>query len=208
MPDNLGNIIDRFRGLASGSGKTSLAAKIAGKSQPAAGLSESLRLGARTFSAALKNLNSVISVVNISQSTLEQLGEMTEKLVTLTQKATKSGIGQNGRSELNRRFKEIGKDFVKIIKKAEISDKNILTKDGLIEIFTNMGLDPEKSESVAAIFAKFVSPDKDDSSFLASEYAKGKRAPYIPPDAYGRGGASGQTSTQGSGRFEQAREIV
>jgi len=151
------------------------------------GIKAGLRTGARAFSNAVQNLNNVISVVNISSNVLTELGEITDKLIDLTEKATKSNVGQQSRRRLNTEFQKLAGEFKKIIKDADLGQFNVTTREGLAELFTSIGLDKDNSSSIAEVFSKFILSEKDD--FLASQKVKGVRPINIPSDALGGGPA-------------------
>src|SRR5690606_35271380 len=89
-----GDLVRRFQGLsAAGSGANSLTAAFKGGGDSQS-LSAGLRTGAKTFANAVQGMNSVISLVNITESTLEGLGKVTDKLITITERATGSNVGQ------------------------------------------------------------------------------------------------------------------
>jgi hypothetical protein len=69
-----------------------------------------------------------------------------------------------------------------MVSSSELGDRNYISKDGLTELFILVGLDPDKSRSIADVFAQFVTTEKDQ--YLASEYEKGARPPPIPGSAY------------------------
>jgi len=79
------DFVNRFRGLASSSsGSSSIASTLKGGS--AVTVADGLRAGARTFSVAIQSLNSAISLANISRATLEELGKITDELITLAER--------------------------------------------------------------------------------------------------------------------------
>lgn len=145
-------------------------------------LSGSLRLGAQTYATAVSALNNTLSIVNIARGTLESLGEITDKMIDITEKAARRPVGPQGRRALDVQFRELAAEFKKVVEKSEIGDKNFLSVDGLTELFMAVGLDKETSSSIAGVFAKFITP-ADDSS-LASEKIEGKKPFVIPAAAF------------------------
>ncbi len=151
-----GSIVDSIRG--------------GGKSD-AQKVSLGLRRGAGLYAKAIGKLNAVGTVLNTSKALLNDLSEITDKMTTIVTRATKASTTNSTRSRLDREFKGLVTEFRDIIENAKVDDKEILTKDGLIEFFTNVGLDPEKSSKIANVFEKFVVPKEED--LFASEEVKG-----------------------------------
>ncbi|RMG40139.1 MAG: hypothetical protein D6719_11830, partial [Candidatus Dadabacteria bacterium] len=145
-------------------------------------LSDGLRIGARTFATAVQNLNSVVSFVNLSRSTLEDLGGLVDKMLSLADEASKARTSTQKRKALDREFQKLGNDFVDLVENSKLGEREYLTVDGLSELFTLAGLDPEQSRSIAEIFSQFVTPKKDDT--LASDDIKGKRPVPVPANAF------------------------
>ena len=145
-------------------------------------LSGTLRIGAQTYSGAVASLNNTISVVNISQATLERLGTITDKMMTLAERASQRGVGTQNRNELDIRFRRLVNQFKEVVSEAKLGDTDILSVDGLAEIFVRAGLDRDISKSIARVFDAFVTSEED--SLLASEEIKGKRPLNINPKAF------------------------
>jgi len=142
----------------------------------------SLRVGARTFSNAIQGVNLAISFLNVGQETLGELLGITEKLIEVTERATKNGIGRQQRAGLNSQFQELALEFKSIVKDAQIGDKEVLTRGGLEELFVNLGLDTEKSKGLSGIFAEFALVEDEDG--FANEKAKAERPLRIPNNAF------------------------
>jgi len=187
-----GKLIDKFRGLAAGSSTSSgqqVLNALSGSSNTvtvAAGLNQ----GARTLLTSVKSLNSAVAAVNISKDTLKQLATLTDKLIELADRASSVGVGSSGRASLNQEFRKLGNSFEKIISNTKIGTHQIMTVQGLSEVFQAIGLDKDNSDSIAKVFGQFVIPPKDDA--LASEYTRGGRPVIVPAGAF-RGPASATT---------------
>ncbi len=197
---SLSNVLDaryikRLTGLASGGSSQS---KSALSSSSNATINQGLRYGARLYGTAVQGLNSLISFVNISKDTLGKLLSITDKMIDLTTRATRPAISDDTRGALTLGFKKLAQEFLKLEKATKVGSNNLLDKDGLKNIFQIIGLDEKTSTSVAALFAKFMTTSGD--TFLASQYEKGKRPVYIPPDAFrARGAEAGTSTTVGDG---------
>ena len=157
-----GDFVNRFRGLAAGSTTSSESIQQALQGSAAkVTLSDGLRAGARLFADSLKSLNSALDLVNISRSTLRQLGDLTDKLQVIAQRADQPGIGSDQRNELDREFQTLGNQFEKIIASAKLGDREILDKEDLSAILQSVGLDQEQSNSIAKLFAEFDTSARD-----------------------------------------------
>jgi len=150
----------------------------------------SLRIGARTFANAIEGVNIAISYVNLGREVLSELLDVTDKLIAVTDKASRSGIGRQQRSRLNEEFSRLAKDFEKIVQGSSLAGTDALTRDGLEELFVNLGLDTKKSKGLAGLFAEFAIVDSDLS--LASQASKAERPIRIPESAFmlAKGGVS------------------
>jgi len=142
----------------------------------------SLRIGARTFANAIEGVNIAISYVNLGREVLSELLDVTDKLITVTDKASRSGVGRQQRSRLNEEFNRLARDFEKIVKGSTLGGTDALSRDGLEELFVNLGLDTKKSRGLAGLFAEFAIVDSDLS--LASQASKAERPVRIPENAF------------------------
>jgi hypothetical protein len=174
------SFLNRLTGLASGASSSNPAAALTGKSKVS--ISDGLRTGARAYGNAVQGLNSVISFLNLSKDALEKLDNLTDKLISLTERATKLSTSQDSRNSLNREFKKLGVTFQEIIEEAKIGQSNYLDRDGLSQLFTTIGLDKESSDTIAAVFEEYVYFGEDTK--FASESARKPRPVNIPPSAF------------------------
>lgn len=173
--------VERFQGLAKSQGSTGNLSRALSGGNPVT-ISSGLRYGAQTYATAIQNLNSVVGVVNISKATLEDLLKITDKLIGLADKATRTSTDSQQRRSLDVRFHRLAEDFKDLVEKAKIGDREYLTKEGLTAIFTSVGLDPEQSDKIAGFFKDFLLPEDDDA--FASEQTKAQRPIAIPPQAF------------------------
>ena len=176
-------LIGRFSSISSSSSSDSLRKAIQGQSDSTS-ISATLRTGARTYATAIQGLNSLVAFTNLSETSLEKLGDMTDKMINLADRAAKSSTGDTTRRSLEIEFRKLAHEFETTIENAEVGDQNYLTRDGLVELFGRMGLDEETSSSVAAHFEKFALVKRDDS--LASEYNRGPRPVPISVEVPGK----------------------
>jgi hypothetical protein len=161
-----GGFIRQFAELA----KQTKSGGRAGFKQEEASLGAGLRIGARTFSTALDGLNAATSVVSISKRSLEELKDLTNDLIRITERATLVSSGSETRKSLNVEFKKKASDFRNVVSNATTGGEEFLSKEGLAEVFQSVGLSKENSQAVAQVFSSFVTTSSDDS--LASEYVR------------------------------------
>jgi len=178
-----GSLIERLSAYSGSTSANPLSALSGGASNSS--IRSGLRTGARAFSNAVQNINNVISIVNISKDVLTELGGITDKLIDLTERASKANVGQQTRRRLNAEFKKLSNEFQKVVKNADLGQFDITTKEGLAELFSSIGLDKDSSTSIAEVFSRFILSDKDGE--LASQKVKGTRPVPIPADAFGGG---------------------
>lgn len=151
-------------------------------------LRSSLRVGAQTFANAVQNLNSAISYLSVTEGTLQKLSDITDSLMEVTRRATLSSTSTQARGALNLQFKKLGAEFAKTIDEATVGSRQYMSVADLSEIFKAVGLDKDKSESIAEVFSQFVNPAQDDN--LASDVGVKGKAAVIPPGAYTKTGSA------------------
>ena len=176
-------LVKRFQGLASGGGSNeqSLAKALRGDSSEAS-IRSGLRTGAQTFAKAIQGLNLGITFFNTAKATLEDLDKITDKLIELAQRSSKSTTSSQERYEADLEFKKLGRSFKKIVDEAKIGENEFLNLEGISGFLLNFGLDQKSSQSIEETFKKFKVVAGDDS--LASLNAQGPRPARIPPQAY------------------------
>lgn len=185
------------RGLSAYASGSSGASKSSSSSNSATQVSLGLRVGAQTYAQSLRSLNSVISTVNVSKATLEKLGEFTDQMIEIADKATKSFVSDATRRSLDGQLKRIANKFKRTANEADVGGRDLLSKDGLEEVFALVGLDPKNAESIAKIFDNLTTPKKDLE--LASESSKGSRPVNVPVSASG-----GSSTTAWRGKKESS----
>lgn len=141
-------------------------------------LSSTFQSGAGIYANSISALNSLVSYLNVSKGTLDSLLELTDSMISLAKKAKSSTIGTQTRNKLNVQYSKLIRSFEEILTKADKSDKNILTKDGLTSLFEIVGLKPDVSASIAELFDEFVF--EGDDKILASKEIKTKTQTAIP----------------------------
>lgn len=173
--------VKRFQGLASGSSQQQLANSLKGQSSEVS-IASGLRIGARTFGTAIQGLNTAITFLNTSKGTLEGLGELTEKMIVLAERASASTSSTQDRRDADLEFQRLGDEFKRTVNNAKLGEREFLTVDGISEFLKVVGLDEENSTTISDVFKKFKVPSEDDT--LASDEAQGPRPVEIPAQAY------------------------
>ncbi len=170
-----------LRGLTAFSSGGAASSRSSGNTS-AAQVSLGLRVGAQTYAQSLQNFNSLISTVNVSKASLEKLGELTDEMITIAERATKSFISDGSRRSLDVQLKRVANKFRDVVEDAQVGDRDLLSKDGLKEVFALVGLDPENAETISAIFEDIQNPDRD--AVLASEKNRGSRPVAVPKASF------------------------
>ena len=177
-----GNFIRRLSAAAN-SDNPSLTFKSAGSaSSEKVDIASTLRFGAKTYTAAMKNLNSGISLLNNSYASLEKLISITEKVVDVAKRAVEPGVGDQSRRRLTFEFRELANQFKKVVDAAKVGDYEVLDVDSLTSFFDKIGLDPKDSQSIAKVFRKFLLRPED--SMLSSELVDNTKQVSIPASAF------------------------
>ncbi|MDC0358112.1 hypothetical protein OAO01_04790 [Oligoflexia bacterium] len=146
-------------------------------------ISKVMRDGARMFVNSVEGLNATASFVNLSRSTLLELRDVTDDLIDIAEKATKSSTSSNTRRKLQGEMERLGNRFGEIVRGAKNGSTEYLTGEGLADIFQQIGLDKDQSKSIAAVFEKFILAE----DALASESIKSSSPTHVPVNAYGTG---------------------
>ncbi len=192
------SFVRRLQGMAQG-GSRSVGNLLSGTSSVSS-IKDGLRLGARTYGTAVQGLNSLVSLVNISQTELGKIGGITDKLISIAERAAQSTTSSDTRNRLDTKFKKLGREMLSIVQGAKVGDHKLLDRQGLEEIFVAVGLDSKHSQSIVDLFERFVLANKDTA--LASEHATGARPAPVPPGAYQL-----VSSAAGNGTFSSAASV-
>lgn len=145
-------------------------------------ITSTLRFGAKTYTRAMQNLNSGISLLNNSYASLEKLIDITEKVVDVAKRAVEPGVGEQSRRRLTYEFRELANEFRDVVDKATLGDYEYLDTESLSSFFQVIGLDPAESNSIAKVFKKFILRPED--SLLSSELVDNQKRVSVPASAY------------------------
>lgn len=176
--------IKSFQGVAQQrSGADNFAASLKGGSSQV-GISTGLRLGAQVFAGSIGGLNSLIGFVNLADNALDKLGDITDEMITLTDRASSVSASSQERRRLNSRFRKLIKEFEGVTEDAQFAERDLLKLPDLKSVFNTLGFDETESQSVSEVFSEFHTVPADEDELLASEKAKGRRPIPVPADAY------------------------
>ena len=175
-----GSFIKQFDKASS---KSSLKDALSGNTSNSVDYVTTLQSGASVYSKAIRTVSSVAGYVNLAVSNLTELGELTDKLIDIAEKATKA-TSSSTLKNLNREFQSLAKEFNKIVKNAKYDDHEYLAKEDLEELFKSVGLDPDNARDLANIFDDFIIADKDNNKLLVSDATKPRKYSQIPTSAF------------------------
>ncbi|MGI6525469.1 MAG: hypothetical protein ACOX2O_09325 [Bdellovibrionota bacterium] len=178
-----GSFINLF-GKSTSKSKLSLSPLSSGDNKKdAVDFSTNLRSGASVYSRAIKTISSGAGYINLAKDTLTKLSDITDKLITLAEKATKTS-GTTSLRKLNRSFQDLADEFNDLVDNADFGDREYLTIEGLEQLFTDIGLSTKNSRDLATLFDNFIIANKDSDKTLASEMMKQKKPSQIPSTAF------------------------
>lgn len=169
------SFVNRFTGLASEGQK----ANALGGGQQAS-ISSGLRRGAQTFATSTQVLNSAISFVNSSDSTLGSLEEITDDLITLAERATNPNVGQQERRRLDVQYRKLANDFEQVLEGATLGELDLLKRSGFESLLNNTGLTVEDSPDIAAFFDQLALVSDDEDGPLADPETQGEGRALLP----------------------------
>lgn len=153
---------------------------------------DALRFGARSFTSIIKNLNTTVSVVNTSEANMMQLVGIIKEMKDVIKKSVEPGVGEPARKRLNSDFVALASKFKTTVVNAKIGTYEILDRDSLAEVFSNIGLSPDVSQSFGKLFDNFLLRPKDP--LLASEVVDNSKDVRIPASAFRRTGSPSYSS--------------
>ncbi|MDD2942341.1 MAG: flagellin [bacterium] len=143
---NLGLSTDRlnlaYRRLSSG-------LRIASASDDAAGLAvaDQLRADARIAQVAIRNANDGISIINISDSAMDQIGNTLARMTELAEQSANGVYSNDQRSALQQEFRFLGSEIERIAVTTEFNGVKLIS-DGAQVIF-QVGFDGQSTSQVA-----------------------------------------------------------
>jgi len=117
----------------------------------AAGLqiADSLRSNVRALDQAVRNANDGISVAQIADGALNEVGNLLARAVTLSEEAATATVDSTGRASLNNEFVQIQSEISRIAQQTNFNGTGIFTTggfNGTVSVFVG---DTSKASSIA-----------------------------------------------------------
>jgi len=117
----------------------------------AAGLqiADSLRSNVRALDQAVRNANDGISVAQIADGALNEVGNLLTRAVTLAEEASTATVDSTGRASLNNEFTQIQSEISRIAQQTNFNGTGIFTTggfNGTVSVFVG---DTSKASSIA-----------------------------------------------------------
>jgi len=117
----------------------------------AAGLqiADSLRSNVRALDQAVRNANDGISVAQIADGALNEVGNLLARAVTLSEEAATATVDSTGRASLNNEFTQIQSEISRIAQQTNFNGTGIFTTSGFngtVSVFVG---DTSKASSIA-----------------------------------------------------------
>ncbi len=164
-----------------------------------------LDAGNRTLTQAYQNLGNAAGFVTASEETLKKLDKIVGKVITLAESAGRSSTSSGGRAQITAEYKKLASEFSKVARKAKLGDFDLLNRDDLASVLSNVGLDPTRSASMAKAFKKFVFPPSKKS--LAETETSSSAPVSVPSNPSSSTPTEPETVTVGtvSGNFKDAQ---
>jgi hypothetical protein len=171
------NFLDRVAALHKGEKRQgkALTNALSGNANEEDQVVTSIRAGSQMYARALTGINFGISFLNFARSDLAQVGKLAEEMVGAVERAASRKGSRNDRLQAQRVIQENGQAIKTILRGAEVGDREYLTGEGIKEVFSSIGLDPDRSRSLEDIFKNFVSLDKEEN--LIDPAIKGEDSP-------------------------------
>lgn len=144
--------------------KLSTGYRINKSADDAAGLavSETMQAKMRSLGAAKRNASDGISFLQVAEGGLSEINNMVVRMRELTTQAASDTIGENERGFLNREFKQLSEEIVRITKDTEFNGRKVLSGD---DAAASDGLNIQ-------IGAGFRGPNSDSADMAETESVK------------------------------------
>ncbi len=157
LNDSRGKMEDSLQKLSSGY-------RINKSSDDAAGMavSETMQAKIRSLGAAKRNANDGISFLQVAEGGLSEINNMVVRMRELATQAASDTIGESERGFLNREFKQLSQEVVRITKDTEFNGRKVLSGD---DAAATDGLNIQ-------IGAGFRGPNTDSAAMAETESVK------------------------------------
>ena len=103
-------------------------------------ISDSMQAKMRSFSQAKRNASDGVSYLQIAEGGLNELGNIVIRMRELTTQAASETLSEQDRSYLNKEFKELGKEVIRIQDQTEFNGKKILKAENNDDINIQVGV--------------------------------------------------------------------
>ncbi len=155
---NLGDATSR---LSNSMEKLSSGLRINRASDDAAGLaiSDTLRSSSRIYTTAIRNVNDGMSFLNIADSAMSELANITTRQAELSEQSANGSYSKVQRQALNAEADALVKEFNRIVKSTEFNGRKVIDieeSSGLLRIQAGFGVDGSLGLSVGEEFARYV----------------------------------------------------
>jgi hypothetical protein len=161
----------------SGSGGSSSASAGNYQFSSADEVSTTLSTGTRTLTAAYQGLGQVIGAVNGSLAILEKLGEIAEDVVRVADSASRSTSSPQ-RAIFSAEYKRLGSAFKKVVEDAKLDNLDLLNKDDIAAVLTNVGLNPDSATAITEVLKSIITTSSEKS--IADSEVKDPRSVRVP----------------------------
>lgn len=138
--------------------------------------SKTLQAGSYVYTSAVKNITYAAGIANKTKDSLEKLQAVTDKLIGIAQKATDTAIGSQSRSRLQRQFNKYAEEFREVVKESAKEIEDPLTLEGLTAVLQKIGLDPEKSATIAESISRFLTAEEEGAKFSSSSVTAAEKS--------------------------------
>lgn len=115
-------------------------------------LSAGLDSIAGSFSRSFIRFNEASTLLNVTESTVSGILEITNELVDIAEQAASTDLNDEQRARLNSDFVELRREIANLRSSAEIEGSDFLEKTDIENVLETAGIDLDKSSRVAEIF--------------------------------------------------------
>jgi len=162
-------------------------------SDDAAGLAvaTSLNANAKIYTKAVRNINDGISYLNIADSAVGSLKDITTRMRELSTEAANGILADTQRTALNNEFQTLGQEYNRILETTKFNGVGVLLREsGTITIQAgygssgaiNISLQTTNAASADTISAMSVAPDGTIGNGMSTESLTNAGAPVISAD--------------------------
>jgi hypothetical protein len=156
-----GRLVSSLTGISGTKNSATKAIQLSGNTEAATNRIK-IRDTSDTFARAAGKISSAGSYLQQSKEIISDLLEIVDKTIKVVDKSAKAGTSESQRRQLDKEFAKQQKEFDKLVEEAKLNGVDLLSKEGLESILELAGLSPEKSASIAKVFASFSTSKNGD----------------------------------------------